>query len=360
MEENPQENKVVETTVMEPEVPNTGAEKPEEPEPPKESETPEAPKSRSKFVGILVAVIAVLAVAGSVVAEICLSGTETEEESKPIADAKEEEKNELAEKLQLSGSSLSDFDLEFLKLENTAENKIYSPLSIKYALAMLKDGAAGDTKTQIEALIGDYEAKSYLNSEHRSLANALFVKDLFKDNVSETYVNALKTKYAASVIYDPFEDATTINNWISDKTLNLINNLLEDKQVKDSNIALVNALAIDMNWNFQIQCEANGSDVPCKGYTVTYNHENYYDHVKYLTAAGKYESLKFNDGEDVKSTVFGVTLNNYDIIKELGEDTIRKEYTEAYNQWLADGACGAPEEEPSADKLVDEYIKELA
>ena len=33
---------------------------------------------------------------------------------------------------------ISDFDLSFLKLENQKENKIYSPLSIKYALNMLE------------------------------------------------------------------------------------------------------------------------------------------------------------------------------------------------------------------------------
>ena len=43
----------------------------------------------------------------------------------------------------------STFDYAFLKLENQEKNKIYSPLSIKYALKMLEEGANGDTKKQI-------------------------------------------------------------------------------------------------------------------------------------------------------------------------------------------------------------------
>mgnify|MGYP003456866542 CR=1 FL=1 len=40
-------------------------------------------------------------------------------------------------------------DLLFLKMENKKENKIYSPLSIKYALSMLKEGTNGESQKQI-------------------------------------------------------------------------------------------------------------------------------------------------------------------------------------------------------------------
>ena len=46
----------------------------------------------------------------------------------------------------MQGNGLSDFDLKFLKLENGAENKIYSPLSIKYALQMLAEASGGDSR----------------------------------------------------------------------------------------------------------------------------------------------------------------------------------------------------------------------
>ena len=51
---------------------------------------------------------------------------------------------------RISDNALSNFDLYFLQKENNSKNKVYSPLSIKYALSMLKDGTSGDSKKQIE------------------------------------------------------------------------------------------------------------------------------------------------------------------------------------------------------------------
>ena len=48
------------------------------------------------------------------------------------------------------------------KLENEDNNNIvYSPLSIKYALAMLSDATAGESKTQIDNLVGDIKVGKY-------------------------------------------------------------------------------------------------------------------------------------------------------------------------------------------------------
>ena len=63
---------------------------------------------------------------------------------------------------------LEQFDLYFLQLENGKQNKIYSPLSIKYALEMLEEGTNGESKTQISSIIGNYEAKKYINSKNMS------------------------------------------------------------------------------------------------------------------------------------------------------------------------------------------------
>ena len=59
----------------------------------------------------------------------------------------------------MQGNGLSDFDLKFLALEIGEENKVYSPLSIKYALQMLAEGAAGDTRAQLDGVIGKYSAR---------------------------------------------------------------------------------------------------------------------------------------------------------------------------------------------------------
>ena len=60
------------------------------------------------------------------------------------------QKETLASSYRMSGNGLEDFDLAFMKLESNEKNLIYSPLSIKYALAMLSEGANGETQKQIE------------------------------------------------------------------------------------------------------------------------------------------------------------------------------------------------------------------
>ena len=148
---------------------------------------------------------------------------------------------------KISGNSLENFDLYFLQLENAKKNKVYSPLSIKYALEMLEEGTNGQSKKQISNIIGQYKGKKYINNENMSFANAVFIKESYKDSIKENYVNTLKNKYNAEVIYDSLKNTNNINSWISNKTLNLINNALSNLG-EDPRFILVNALGIDMEW----------------------------------------------------------------------------------------------------------------
>ena len=93
---------------------------------------------------------------------------------------------------KISGNSLENFDLYFLQLENAKKNKVYSPLSIKYALEMLEEGTNGQSKKQISNIIGQYKGKKYINNENMSFANAVFIKESYKDAIKENYVNTLK------------------------------------------------------------------------------------------------------------------------------------------------------------------------
>ena len=95
----------------------------------------------------------------------------------------------------------SDFSLEFLKLENEKQNMVYSPLSIKYALNMLNEGAAGNTKTQIENVIGDLNLIKYNTiDEVLSLANSVYIRDTFAEYVKEDYRRTIAEKYNAEIM----------------------------------------------------------------------------------------------------------------------------------------------------------------
>ena len=280
-------------------------------------------------------------------------------------------KKEVKSEYRMSGNSLEAFDLYFLQLENEEKNKVYSPLSIKYALEMLAEGADGDTKAQLDAVIGDYKVKKYPNNDHMSFANAMFIRNSFKDNVKEEYTKTLKDKYNAEVIYDEFKDPKTINDWVSNKTFKLIPSLVDD--VSGNDFFLINALAIDMNWNNQIHC-ATGSKatVPCVDdgmYSINYAHEKLddesttaYSVVDYPYTSeddfyGGYTSdNEFNGQKHTKGATVLADYNKYDIIKDLGEEKIREILKPEYEAWLKteEGKNDKPLEEG-----INKFIEEL-
>lgn len=146
---------------------------------------------------------------------------------------------------------INDFSFSFLKLETNNENIVYSPLSIKYALSMLRDGAEGITRDEIVNVIKDDNVTKYENvKDVLSVANSMFIRDTYKEYVKDEYINNLKDNYNAEVIYDSFKNADNVNNWILEKTFKIIKDMLKDSDVQNPNLEaiLVNALAIDMDW----------------------------------------------------------------------------------------------------------------
>ena len=257
---------------------------------------------------------------------------------------------------QLKDNKLSNFDLYFLQLENNKQNMIYSPLSIKYVLEMLSSGTDGESKYQIDDILGTYTNKKYTNNKNMSFANALFVRNSYKDNIKTSYVDTLKDKYNAEVIYDDFKNVNTINKWVSDKTYKLINNLYDD--ISDNAFILANALGIDMEWINKIQDEEYG-------YYTEYAHEKFSKIIQGLELSD-YTGINFTGyNKKAKAVEIGAVANKYNIIKELGEDNIRKKVTEEYDKWLKNQEeemtmCGSPDNLDEADKLdLDKYIKEL-
>ncbi|MBP5656711.1 hypothetical protein J6X15_03965 [Candidatus Saccharibacteria bacterium] len=289
-------------------------------------------KEKSKKRSGILAIIVVLLLVGCGALAFVMFGTKPSEQ-KNTASGGEQQEEESG--IRLSGNELSNFDLKFLQLENNEKNVIYSPLSIKYALAMLKDGADGDTKKQIEDVIGDYKAKKYINGRNLSLANAMFIRNSYKEQVLDSYIEGLKTNYNADVVFDAFEKPDAMNKWVNEKTLGLINNIVSEKDLENLNYGLVNALAIDQNWNYLLQCQ-HGRKVPCKQsrYSVNYAHENYTQYVPTIGDEESFASMKFGDFNDRKAVKIAASFNNYDIIKEIGEDKIREKVTEEYKKWL--------------------------
>lgn len=159
--------------------------------------------------------------------------------------------------------SNTDLSFRFLKMENKKENIVYSPLSIRYALQMLNEGANGNTKVQIEKVIGNTNLRKYDNINNvLSLANVLYIRDTYSKYVKNEYNNKLLNNYNAEIRYDAFKSADNINSWIENKTFGQIKNMLEDEIVTDPNneMFIINALAIDMEWKEKFDEKATYGD----------------------------------------------------------------------------------------------------
>ena len=236
---------------------------------------------------------------------------------------------------ELDGNSLENFDLQFLKFENKEINKIYSPLSVKYALKMLSDSTSGNTKRQIDAVLGNYEVKRYANSNRMSFANIMFAKDSYKNSIKDDYVTKLST-YDASLAYDSFESASKLNSSVKEKTLDKIDNIISDTDVKSSSFALVNALGIDMNWVKRIQPDDNkiARDIVSQAWKADFKHEKYSTEVPAIHNVPT-KTIKFNNSIDAKVLEMGAVINNYDIISDLGRDNIFKTVEADYTSWLS-------------------------
>lgn len=310
-------------------------------------------KTKVIIIALLLIIIAVVG---------CVLGYQymnKEKDTEDVATEKKEEKQE--EKKETKKMSeyqidegLSNFDLSFLKMENQKENLVYSPLSIKYALGMLEEAAEGDAKEEISNILSSYKVKDYTNSKNMSFGNALFVRDTF--DVKKEYKSLLQEKYNADVITDSFESADTINSWISDKTLKLIENLVTDDDVKSLNFALVNALGIDMEWRTKFLSNDRDYDKD-KNLKLDCDYEHI-NNTWWQTPA----EVRSHEFENINDKVSGMeiyaTLNNYDIMNELGEDKIRETVTEEFMKWAKNE--GKEYTDTFNGDYSDENIKKVA
>lgn len=256
----------------------------------------------------------------------------------------------------IKSNSLEPFDLYFLQLENKKENKIYSPLSIKYALSMLAEGSEGESKKQILDIIYNYKTNKYENNKNISLANALFIKEIYKDKINNNYKTTLIDKYNAEVIIDSFMSPVNINSWVNNKTLGLINNLFDD--ISEENLILINALAIDMEWEDKfIHAYPNGP------VSVNYKHENFS-----WFGPDEVTEKEFNDIEEkISGMEIIASVNKYDIVNVLGENKIRKTVKEELIKYLNENNLtirNVYNEDNKTDEelfelYLDNYIEEI-
>ena len=148
--------------------------------------------------------------------------------------------------------------------ESKDENVLVSPLSIQLALAMTANGAKGQTREEMETLLGGDisldELNSYLYAYVNSLpvdekykleiANSIWYRDSEKLTVKDEFLQTNKDYYDAEVYKAPFDNTTVddINGWVSDNTDGMIDKIIQE--IDDETIMyLINAIIFDAEWN---------------------------------------------------------------------------------------------------------------
>ncbi len=142
------------------------------------------------------------------------------------------------------------FDYKMVRKTNDYYNSNYlvSPLSLGYALKILEEGSAGNTSTQLQNLIGNYEVPDAVNIDNTiSIANALFILTSYKGKINSSYINNVESKYSANVLYDGFTNADGINNWVNGKTFGMIPKALYSVN-RNTKMMIVNTIALDIAW----------------------------------------------------------------------------------------------------------------
>ena len=154
--------------------------------------------------------------------------------------------------------SLNNFENSFINkiIYDKNENVLVSPLSIAYALSMVKEGASGNTLKELENALNNYKLSSMQSIPNvMSITNSIFIKDSFKSSVNSVYVNTLGINYRSQVYYDSFKVVDNINNYVKDKTFNMIPNFLSNDDITEETLLLlINALAINLKWENEFDC----------------------------------------------------------------------------------------------------------
>ena len=140
---------------------------------------------------------------------------------------------------------------------NSDNNTIVSGLSIKIALTMLLNGAEGESKNQLTSFLSkdiaelNEDSKKMLAEcgEHLKLANSFWFGD--KYHAKEEFKQLIKLYQDAEIFTEDFNAPQTLeklNNWVSEKTENLIPQVL-DKLDNTTTSLLINTLYFKDQWS---------------------------------------------------------------------------------------------------------------
>lgn len=147
--------------------------------------------------------------------------------------------------------------------ESENKNVLISPLSIQLALAMTANAADGQTRQEMESLLGNditlNELNQYLHTYIKKLptsekyklgiANSIWFRDSENLTVDADFLQTNANYYGAEIYKESFDEQTLtdINNWVYNNTDGMIDSIIDNIDPA-SVMYLINALVFDAEW----------------------------------------------------------------------------------------------------------------
>ena len=167
--------------------------------------------------------------------------------------------------------------------KGTDKNCLISPFSVYTALAMLANGADGNTLAQLDNLLGltGEQRDAYMaawidaltkqESVDFSCADSVWVNNLFRENVLPEFLKRCADSYRAEVYAADMDDKTVddVNAWTDRNTKGMIKKLLKygDLNPITTQMILMNAIAMDAKWQSPFESDSVNKD-------ATFTHED--------------------------------------------------------------------------------------
>ncbi len=157
-------------------------------------------------------------------------------------------------------AAASSFAAELFK-DNYSKGKttLVSPLSVLTALALVQNGAQGDTLAQLEQALGGLD-RDTLNAYMRAYCDFLTESDELKiansvwtDSSAEAkraFLQKAVDSYSAQIFSAPLSSKKTvssINSWVKKNTDGMIPKIIENAD-RDAVMMLINAVAFEAKW----------------------------------------------------------------------------------------------------------------
>ena len=219
--------------------------------------------------------------------------------------------------LEMVGAN-NEFAFDFYNQLNAhvgQHNMMVSPLSLTQAMAMLANGADGDTKTELVKLLG-FEGYSleemnayYMNlnkgllsvdkATKLSLANSFWLNNQY--TAIDSYKKTLQTYFDAEVQELAFDNTiyAIINRWVEENTYGCIKNMLYEGDINNSTVmALLNATYFKGAWKdkFEEKNSFKGNfEAPDKSSFVEYMKQDNFEANVYEDAEWKLIELPYGN-----------------------------------------------------------------